>query len=195
MRIQSLASLIVIASATSFTVGCSTANTDTAGTENQNDYELVSMKIDQDVYNATGGKSAVVSVETPAEQEQPKQEITHIEDVVYFEFDSKELTAEAEQKLEKLANEAKKSENENIVVVLKGFADATGPEEYNQELSKERAQNVKAFLESNGVEAREYNVVALGESNPVADNDTKQGRAQNRRVVLVIEPTESVASF
>lgn len=114
---------------------------------------------------------------------------------MYFEFDSKELTAEAEQKLEKLANEAKKSENENIVVVLKGFADATGPEEYNQELSKERAQNVKAFLESNGVEAREYNVVALGESNPVADNDTKQGRAQNRRVVLVIEPTESVASF
>lgn len=195
MRIQSLASLIVIASATSFTVGCSTANTDTAGTENQNDYELVSMKTDQDVYNATGGKSAVVSVETPVEQEEPKQEIEPIEDVVYFEFDSKELTAEAEQKLETLASEAKKSENENIVVVLKGFADATGPEEYNQELSKERAQNVKAFLESKGVKAREYNVVALGESNPVADNDTKQGRAQNRRVVLVIEPTESVASF
>lgn len=196
MRIKSLASLIVIASTATITTACSTS-TETANAETEQNYELLSMKTDQDVYNATADKSAVISVQTEYEEPEPAQQqtATPIEDIVYFEFDSKELTTEAKTKLEKLADEAKMAENNNLIVSLKGFADATGPEEYNQDLSKERANSVKEFLKDNGVEAREYEVVALGESNPAADNDTKEGRAENRRVVLLIETTNAVASF
>lgn len=196
MRIKSLASLIVIASTATITTACSTS-TKTANAETEQNYELLSMKTDQDVYNATADKSAVISVQTEYEEPEPAQQqtATPIEDIVYFEFDSKELTTEAKTKLEKLADEAKMAENNNLIVSLKGFADATGPEEYNQDLSKERANSVKEFLKDNGVEAREYEVVALGESNPAADNDTKEGRAENRRVVLLIETKNAVASF
>ncbi|NGP53390.1 OmpA family protein [Thioalkalivibrio sp. XN8] len=68
--------------------------------------------------------------------------------------------------------------------VIAGHTDSVGPEAYNQQLSERRAQAVKDYLVANGVPAQEFRVVGYGESMPVATNDTAEGRAMNRRVVL-----------
>ncbi|MDD9893485.1 MAG: OmpA family protein [Gammaproteobacteria bacterium] len=65
-----------------------------------------------------------------------------------------------------------------------GHTDSSGPEAYNQTLSEQRAQAVLAWLVANGVDANRLTAVGKGESSPVADNSTAEGRAQNRRVEL-----------
>jgi outer membrane protein W/outer membrane protein OmpA-like peptidoglycan-associated protein len=67
---------------------------------------------------------------------------------------------------------------------ISGHTDSVGPEAYNQQLSERRAQAVKDYLVANGVPAQEFGVIGFGESMPVATNDTAEGRALNRRVVL-----------
>ncbi len=68
-------------------------------------------------------------------------------------------------------------------VTVTGHTDSTGPEEYNQQLSLRRAQAVVDYLKSIGVTVN-LEAIGRGESDPVADNSTKEGRAQNRRVVI-----------
>ena len=73
-------------------------------------------------------------------------------------------------------------------VVLTGYTDSEGTEEYNYKLSEERALNVKNYLINAGINENRITVKAEGENNPVADNNTEYGRAQNRRVeVKLIE--------
>lgn len=67
-----------------------------------------------------------------------------------------------------------------------GHTDSTGPEAYNQKLSEKRANNVKKYIELQGIEAERIEVEGRGESEPVADNATKSGRAKNRRVEITI---------
>ncbi len=71
-------------------------------------------------------------------------------------------------------------------ILLEGHTDATGSEEWNLELSRLRAQAVANFLESQNVDARRFHIMGYGESQPIADNSTAQGRAQNRRVEVAI---------
>jgi outer membrane protein OmpA-like peptidoglycan-associated protein len=75
-------------------------------------------------------------------------------------------------------------ENPNMVVVLEGYTDNLGPGHYNLQLSQRRADAVLRFLVEKGVELNRIQVIGLGSIRPVADNRTKQGREQNRRVVL-----------
>ncbi|NHA13546.1 OmpA family protein [Thioalkalivibrio sp. XN279] len=67
---------------------------------------------------------------------------------------------------------------------ISGHTDSVGPEAFNQQLSERRAQAVKDYLVANGVPAQEFGVIGFGETMPVASNDTDEGRALNRRVVL-----------
>ena len=71
-------------------------------------------------------------------------------------------------------------------VQVEGYTDSVGGDEYNQRLSENRATTVKDFLVSQGVQANNITSEGFGKSNPVADNATAQGRAQNRRVNLVV---------
>ncbi len=71
-----------------------------------------------------------------------------------------------------------------VRIVVEGHTDSSGAEEYNQRLSERRAKAVKAYLVSRGVDAGRISTVGLGESQPVGDNETEEGQAQNRRVVL-----------
>lgn len=69
-----------------------------------------------------------------------------------------------------------------------GHADSTGPADYNQRLSEQRAQSVAGYLISQRVLRDRFYVGGMGETSPIASNDTPAGRAQNRRVEIIIRP-------
>ena len=72
----------------------------------------------------------------------------------------------------------------DLKIKLDGHTDDNGSEEYNMELSKNRVQAVKDFLVSNGVAPERIETYYFGESKPITDNSTREGRAQNRRVEM-----------
>jgi outer membrane protein OmpA-like peptidoglycan-associated protein len=69
-----------------------------------------------------------------------------------------------------------------------GYTDSTGSEAYNQQLSQQRAVSVMNALAAQGVNTGRMTAIGMGESNPIADNGTAEGRMQNRRVNIVIQP-------
>ena len=70
---------------------------------------------------------------------------------------------------------------------IAGYTDSTGDEAYNQKLGEERAMAVRNYLAmKHNIGLNRLNVISYGESDPVADNKTREGRAQNRRVVIKI---------
>ena len=74
----------------------------------------------------------------------------------------------------------------DVTVSVNGYTDSIGTDAYNQALSMRRANAVKEYLERQGVPASRMTVRGFGESNPVASNATPEGRAQNRRVELIV---------
>jgi OOP family OmpA-OmpF porin len=76
--------------------------------------------------------------------------------------------------------------------LVEGHTDSTGSSEYNQSLSERRAVAIKAAMVAGGLNAAEVRTLGLGETDPVADNASEEGRAQNRRVVIVVTPADAV---
>jgi outer membrane protein OmpA-like peptidoglycan-associated protein/outer membrane protein W len=99
-----------------------------------------------------------------------------------FEFDSATLTAADRTELDRVA--ARLQELRFVGGEAGGYTDSTGDDAYNLDLSKRRAQAAVDYLATKGVDASRITVAGYGEANPVGDNTTAQGRAQNRRVVL-----------
>ncbi|PZO31710.1 MAG: flagellar motor protein MotB, partial [Betaproteobacteria bacterium] len=79
----------------------------------------------------------------------------------------------------------------NSVIAI-GHTDSIGSDAYNQKLSERRAQAVKDYMVSKGVAADRIQIKGMGESQPVADNKTKEGRAKNRRVEIEFNATQKV---
>ena len=111
---------------------------------------------------------------------------------ILFGFDSAEVKAEAKDNLTSLA--ASLQEYPNTEVMIIGHTDATGPEEYNQTLSERRAAAARAVLIDRGVSASRVGTQGLGEFEPIASNETADGRAQNRRVEVAIFASEEYRS-
>jgi peptidoglycan-associated lipoprotein len=107
------------------------------------------------------------------------------DDGVKFPFDKSELGSEAEAKLAELAQKLK-AENKNVYIEVQGHTDATGPTGYNEKLGEWRADAVRRYLNSQGVALNRIGVISYGEASPVAPNESRQGRAQNRRVVIIV---------
>ncbi len=107
---------------------------------------------------------------------------------ILFELGSAELSAASVQTLTDLNRVLKKYPKNRIVV--QGYTDSTGSEEYNKQLSKKRADAVLNFLAGSGLKTLSLTSVGYGEANPIASNDTEAGRAKNRRVVLAITANE-----
>lgn len=103
---------------------------------------------------------------------------------VNFAFDSAKLRPEAEQQLQQAVRKLRDNRSANVDVI--GHTDSIGPASYNEDLSLRRAQSVVDYLTNNGVDASRLTASGRGENDPVASNDTKEGRAQNRRVDLVV---------
>jgi outer membrane protein OmpA-like peptidoglycan-associated protein len=107
------------------------------------------------------------------------------DDSVKFPVDSSKLSPEAQQRLGDFA-EKLKTDNRNVYLEIQGHTDATGPNALNQRLGEERAEAVRLFMNQHGVPLNRMATISYGKADPVADNKTRAGRAQNRRVVLVV---------
>ncbi|HPO56063.1 MAG TPA: OmpA family protein [Ignavibacteriaceae bacterium] len=107
---------------------------------------------------------------------------------VFFEFNKYNLDKSFHPKLDYVANLLKtQSENSQVTIEIGGYTDAIGSEKYNEKLSLKRAQTVFGELIKRGLEDDSFDVKAYGESDPIAPNNTNEGRAKNRRVVLRIK--------
>jgi len=105
----------------------------------------------------------------------------------FFDFDKSVLKPEGKAKLDDLASKVQSINLEVIVAV--GHTDSIGTEAYNLKLSERRAQAVKAYLESKGIDKSRVYTEGKGEAQPIATNKTAAGRAQNRRVEIEVVGT------
>ncbi len=109
---------------------------------------------------------------------------------ILFAIDSSELQPTAKTNIEALSRVLNKYPDTNVLV--EGDTDATGSEEHNQKLSERRAQAVADYQKQLGVVPSRITTIGLGETNPVADNNTEEGRRLNRRVEIAIFANEKM---
>lgn len=109
---------------------------------------------------------------------------------ILFDVDKADLKPDAEQNLTKLAGILNKYDDTNILI--EGHTDSDGTEEHNQVLSERRAGSVVHYLAANSVATGRISAVGYGESQPVADNATAEGKRQNRRVEVAIMANEKL---
>jgi outer membrane protein OmpA-like peptidoglycan-associated protein len=107
------------------------------------------------------------------------------DDSVKFLPESSKLSAEAQARLLDFVQKLK-TDNRNVYLEIQGHTDATGPEAANQRLGEERAEAVRLFMNQQGVALNRMSTISYGSKSPVASNKTKAGRAQNRRVVVIV---------
>ena len=111
--------------------------------------------------------------------------LVNMKNDILFDVGSADLKAEAVTQLVQVGDiMAKYADNR---VRIEGHTDSTGSTDSNQKLSERRASAVRTVLVSRGVKEEQVSVLGMGESNPIADNGTNDGRAKNRRVQLFID--------
>src|SRR5262245_12077489 len=122
----------------------------------------------------------------PKPEAKPKpvaEKITFAADVL-FDFDKSVIKPEGKSKLDDLTNKMKGINLEVVIAI--GHADSIGSDAYNQALSVRRAEAVKAYFISRGIEGNRVYTEGKGEKQPVADNKTAEGRAKNRRTEIEV---------
>jgi OmpA-OmpF porin, OOP family len=122
----------------------------------------------------------------PAPAPAAAAKVTYAADA-FFDFDKSVLKPEGKAKLDDLVGKVKAISLEVIIAV--GHTDSIGSDAYNQKLSVRRAEAVKAYLVSKGIEKNRIYTEGKGEKQPIADNRTKEGRAKNRRVEIEVVGT------
>jgi OOP family OmpA-OmpF porin len=116
------------------------------------------------------------------------EKVTYAADA-FFDFDKAVLKPEAKTKLDDLVSKTKEINLEVIIAV--GHTDSVGTDAYNDKLSVRRAESIKAYLTSKGLEANRVYTEGKGKRQPVADNKTAEGRAKNRRVEIEVVGTRA----
>ena len=135
---------------------------------------------------AAAPAAAPAPAPAPARPPAAATKVTYAADT-FFDFDKAVLKADGKAKLDDLVGKVKAINLEVIIAV--GHTDSVGADAYNQKLSVRRAEAVKAYLVSKGIEKNRVYTEGKGEKQPVADNKTKEGRAKNRRVEIEVVGT------
>jgi len=123
-----------------------------------------------------------------AVKEEPRGTVITLSGNVLFASNKSQLLPGAQNSLSQVAEAIKTQEDKKVLI--EGHTDSRGSDATNQALSKARADSVAAFLTAQGVPADRITTAGLGPSRPVADNTTAEGRANNRRVEIVIQQGE-----
>ena len=108
------------------------------------------------------------------------------EEAALFDFDKADLKPQGKEQIKKYRDEVQAEMSRADKIKITGHTDSTGAADYNQKLSLRRAEAVRDYLISLGADAGKMEVSGMGETNPIADNKTKEGRAKNRRVEVDI---------
>ena len=137
---------------------------------------------------AAAAPAAAAPKAAPAPAPAAATKVTYAADA-FFDFDKSVLKKEGKAKLDDLVGKVKGINLEVIIAV--GHTDSVGTDAYNQKLSVRRAEAVKAYLVSKGIEKNRVYTEGKGEKQPVADNKTKEGRAKNRRVEIEVVGTRA----
>ncbi|AVO48018.1 hypothetical protein C6568_01140 [Melaminivora suipulveris] len=132
--------------------------------------------------------AAAAPAPAPAPAPAAASKVTYAADA-FFDFDKSVLKPEGKAKLDDLVSKVKGINLEVIIAV--GHTDSIGTDAYNQKLSVRRAEAVKAYLVSKGIEKNRVYTEGKGEKQPVADNRTAEGRAKNRRVEIEVVGTRA----
>lgn len=135
---------------------------------------------------AAPGCDGAITANAGAEPTAVSKKVTLNADAL-FDFDKSNIKPEAKASLDSLLGQIKTLTLEVIIAI--GHTDAIGTEAYNQKLSVRRANSVKAYLVSQGIDANRIYVEGKGKTQPVADNKTTEGRAKNRRVEIEVVGT------
>ena len=114
------------------------------------------------------------------------------ENAVRFDTNKSTLTAGAKANLDKLVPVFKSYADTNLVIY--GYTDSTGTVEHNQTLSEQRAASVKAYLSSKGIVVDRFTISGMGIADPIATNDTPEGRVENRRVEFAIMANDKMVN-
>jgi outer membrane protein OmpA-like peptidoglycan-associated protein len=139
--------------------------------------------------SANGATSAAKAVDTKLDafdrtSRRLVLEVVLSEDSGSFQFGKKDLPEEASQRIDQMVSQLKQ-DPKNVYIEIEGHTDNVGSAEFNDKLGLERAEAVKRYLyEKHQVPLHKINVISYGMNKPAADNKTKEGRAQNRRVVI-----------
>jgi len=131
---------------------------------------------------------AVAPRDAPAPQAPAASKVTYAADA-FFDFDKATLKPAGKAKLDDLVGKVKGINLEVIIAV--GHTDNVGSDVYNQKLAVKRAESVKAYLVSKGIEKNRIYTEGKGEKQPVADNKTTEGRTKNRRVEIEVVGTRA----
>jgi peptidoglycan-associated lipoprotein len=141
----------------------------------------------QNSANAAAGAARAVDTKLDAFDKASRRlvlEVVLSENSGGFQFGKNELPESAKQQIDQLISQLKQ-DPKNVYIEIEGHTDNVGPAEYNEKLGLERAQAVERYLyEKHQVPLHKMNAISYGMGKPVADNKTKEGRAQNRRVVI-----------
>ena len=108
------------------------------------------------------------------------------DDKVKFGFNASELSTGATEALDTFAGQLK-NDNKSVYIEIQGHTDNVGGTKYNENLGQNRAEAVRRYLnQKHGFPLHRMNVISYGETAPISDNKTRDGRSQNRRVNLVV---------
>ena len=107
------------------------------------------------------------------------------DDSVKFPTNVADLSDEAKTRISDFVTKLK-NDNKNVYVEIQGHTDSVGSPAYNMKLGEQRAEAVRLFMNQQGVPLNRMSTISYGDASPVAPNNTRQGRAQNRRVVVIV---------
>lgn len=167
-RVTKIAALAMLSGAVAFTSGCATKRATS---------EVVVAPLG--VPSAQVGYTGAVVVDNPATVIGAAE---NLQAVVYFAFDSSEITAESASVLNQHASLL--MANPNAGVLVAGHTDERGSREYNIALGERRAQSVRSYLSAQGIPANNIRVISYGEERPAVNGTTEGAYAQNRRAEL-----------